>query len=94
VSAASLFIYWQARPDDAAGAEAAASAFQSQVRARHPGLQALLYRRQDADLERVTLMESYACAAGLPYALQAEADAALHAWALSGRHVEIFEAVG
>jgi hypothetical protein len=92
LSAVSLFIYWHASPADAVAAEAAARDFQTRCRARHPGLQAHLFRRQEAGAARVTLMETYACVAGLPSSLQADADAALSHWAGSGRHVEVFEA--
>ena len=91
MSEVSLFIYWHVAPADAAAAEAAARDFQARCRIQYPGLQAHLFRRQDGDRARVTLMETYACAAGVPNTLRADAETALTRWALSGRHVEIFE---
>ena len=88
-----LFIYWHTAPESADAAVAAAQAFQANARARHPGLQARLYRRHDADRGRVTLMETYASAAGLPAELASEAAQALAAWAPAGRQEERFEAL-
>jgi hypothetical protein len=93
LSVASLFIYWHVAPEDAAAAEVAARDFQAVCRMKHPGLQAHLFRRQDGDGARVTLMETYVHAAGVPGTLQADAETALTRWALSGRHVEVFEPV-
>lgn len=88
-----LFVYWHTAPERADAATVAAQAFQAQARARHPGLQARLYRRHDADRARVTLMETYASPVGLPAELVGEAAQALAAWAPAGRHEERFEAL-
>jgi len=91
LSPSELFVYWHVAPEQAAAAEAATRDFQSQACARHPGLQARLYRRRDGERARVTLMETYASPNGLPPDLAEVAADALAAWAASPRHVERFE---
>lgn len=95
--ARSLFVYWKTPRATMAPAAAAVAGAQRELVARHPGLQARLYRRADADdgAEPATLMETYACDGGIDEALgQAigeAADRAGAAYRLGPRHVEVFE---
>ena len=92
-----LFIYWKLDAGRTAEATAAASRLQAGLQARHPGLQAGLYRRADVPGGVATLMETYAHPAGVEAPLQAaiEADAAvaLQDWCTGPRHVEVFESI-
>jgi hypothetical protein len=93
----SLFIYWHVLPAQAHAAEAATRAFQAQVHLEGAGVHGALYRRQEDDASRVTLMETYAAESGLSPDLQktlvANSAQALAHWALKGRHVEVFSPV-
>lgn len=86
----SLFVYWRVRAEDAASAESAVQAWQADLMARAPGLQASLWRREEAERPgQVTLMEVYA---DVPAALESElaAGAVLADWQQGPRHVERF----
>ena len=92
-----LFIYWKVRSQDTAQAAAAAARMQKALRARHPDLQAALYRRAHEHGDEATLMETYAQRGGVGADLQAaiEAVAAQHlqGWCAGPRHIEVFEAL-
>ncbi len=90
-----LYVYY--RVDSAAAAKTveAVAAMQQRLRDAHPTLQAELLRRPPQSGQPVTLMETYAAAAGVDDALAAAIEAAAQSVpALRGvaRHVEVFEA--
>lgn len=92
-----LFIYYRATIENASVLHAAALALQSELQARHPGLQARLLRRPEASNGLHTWMETYAAPQspqGITESLQAEIEAAAHtrlASLIAGlRHTESF----
>lgn len=96
-----LFIYYKARPEDAAALQAAVETGQAALRSRHPGLVARLLRRREASSDgTITWMETYAMshaaqAGGVSAAVERDIEAAserLGAWLVGARHVEVFEA--
>jgi hypothetical protein len=96
-----VFIYYRVSAADALAAIDAAKRMQTALRARHPGLEAQLMRRTDDRDPNPTLMETYAfdaraCREGIDVDLRANiercAAAALSAWIIGGRHVEVFDA--
>ncbi len=91
-----LFVYWKTDRAVAAAALDGMAVFQQQLRQRHAGLRARLYRRAEEAGTTVTLMETYARPGGIDAALQAAivdaAAAAGGAWCLGQRHVEVFDA--
>jgi hypothetical protein len=92
-----LFIYWRTAPHDAAAAIQAVAAAQAALRQAHPGLQARLLQRSDADGAQVTLMETYGRAArGIDLALQDAIETAAGStarWRVGARHLEVFDAL-
>jgi hypothetical protein len=91
-----LFIYWRVPRADADEAVTAVRCVQAALRERQPGLKARLYRRDDADRDTVTLMETYGggddgIGSGLQAAIQAAVEPACTPWCLDERHVEVFE---
>ena len=97
-----LFIYYRVDPDQAPQAAAAVAELLRDLRARHPGLRARLWRRTDPDtLGLQTWMETYeldpdAFAQGIDCALQGEIQARaamlLGPWLAGPRQVEVFAA--
>jgi hypothetical protein len=94
-----LFVYYRARPSDAAAMLAAVQRLQTLLRDRYPGLRTRLLRRPDADdHELQTWMETYATdppSDGVSTEMQAaiEAEARMLAPLIQGeRHVEVFVA--
>jgi hypothetical protein len=89
-----LFVYYRVAEATLDSACAAALAMQADLCAAYPGLQARLLRRPEAADGRCTLMETYACTAGVGAALQTAIDqaagAALASWQLGERHTEVF----
>ena len=100
-----LFVYYRIRPEAAADAAAAVTAWQARLRERHPGLTTRLLQRppfERGDGASPTWLEIYAMGAaaapaGLGLALQAEIEAeaaAVLGDRLQGpRQVEVFEPV-
>jgi hypothetical protein len=90
-----LFIYYRVDAGLAHDAIAAAAALQAELRARHPGLEAMLMRRPGVSEGSVTLMETYAldAPAGVDAALEADIErcARERLGASIVRHVEVFE---
>lgn len=94
-----LFVYYRLDPGaDAAAVIAAVQAAQRELTATQPGLQARLYRRQDAGV--VTVMETYACdrPQGVDAALQDRIERRLAAAlvphpSVGPRHLEAFDPV-
>jgi hypothetical protein len=89
-----LYVYWRCDAAQADVVLAAARAMQRTLRAHWPALVArLLVRTTDAQGE-MTVMETYATAAGIDTALEqhieASAAAALSGWCRGKRHVEVF----
>lgn len=94
-----LFVYYRVHSQNMESAVLAVQQQQHQLRAGHPGLQAMLMHRSDADLAQATLMEIYVSAAGdvhgLPVAALAQEIESAMARALHGllagpRHTEEF----
>lgn len=89
-----LFIYYRAPQENASALHAEVSRMQTELRARHPGLQARLLRRPEAADGLHTWMETYALPQeGLNDALQGEIETAARAWShwiVGPRHVERF----
>jgi hypothetical protein len=92
-----LFIYYRARPADAAALQAGMLAWHTNLQARHPGLQARLLRRPEPADGWHTWMEIYALPQspdGISTALQSDIEDAavqlLARWQTSPRHVEVF----
>ncbi|MCW7540620.1 DUF4936 family protein [Aquabacterium sp. A7-Y] len=88
-----LFIYYRIASADAALALRAAGAMQDALRARHPGLQAELWRRPQEKDGVQTWMEIYMQAEGVGPVLEAEIAAAAEAlspWLQGPRHTEVF----
>lgn len=94
-----LFIYYRVRIADAPVALAAVQQLQTELRARHQGLQARLLQRPEPDHDLLTWMETYAIeptARGITVEMQTDIEA--HAKALllpliqGERHTEVFVA--
>lgn len=89
----SLFIYYRIASTEAAAARADVEAVQDTLRARHPGLQAGLWRRPQEKDGMQTWMETYTHPAGVDEAVEADIAAAalpLARWLQGPRHVEVF----
>ncbi|MET0333917.1 MAG: DUF4936 family protein [Rhizobacter sp.] len=93
-----LFIYYRATQENASVLHAEVSRMQSDLRARHPDLQARLLRRPEAADGLHTWMETYAAPShphGISDALRREIDTAALALASlieGARHSEGFDA--
>ena len=90
-----LFIYYRATQENASVVHAQVSRMQTELRVRHPGLQARLLRRPEAADGRHTWMETYSSPDGIDSALQAAIETAALALApfIDGsRHLEGFDA--
>lgn len=98
-----LFVYWKVPSAQSPAAEAAVRSALAVLRQRHPQLQCRLWAREAeaggaagaaAQATTHTWMESYSSAElGIHPALQAQIDAAHHAWASDfgiQRHTEVF----
>lgn len=92
-----LFIYYRATIENASVLHAAALALQSELQARHPGLQARLLRRPEPTNGLHTWMETYAAPQspqGITESLQSEIETAariqLAALTTGPRHTESF----
>ena len=89
----SLFIYYRLASADAPSLRREVEAMQETLRARHPGLQAGLWRRPQEKDGMQTWMETYTHPAGVSAAIEADIAAAALPWSprLQGpRHVEVF----
>jgi Domain of unknown function (DUF4936) len=91
---AQVFVYYRVRAADAAEAIAAAQACQARLRLTLPGLACTLSRRAEDAGEHLTLMETYAHAGGVAPAGQRDIErqmrAAIEAWLIGERHIEVF----
>jgi hypothetical protein len=90
-----LFIYYRATQENASVLHAEVSRMQSELRARHPGLQARLLRRPQAADGLHTWMETYSSPDGIGDALKSAIDTAALALApliQGSRHTEEFTA--
>lgn len=90
-----LFIYYRATQENASVLHAQVSRMQTELRARHPGLQARLLRRPQAADGLHTWMETYSSPDGISDTLKSAIDAAAHAltpWIEGPRHTEEFDA--
>ena len=91
---AQVFVYYRVRAASAAAAIAAVQAGQADLRVTLPGLACTLSRRADEAAEHLTLMETYAHATGVTAAAQHDIErqmrAALEAWLVGERHIEVF----
>jgi hypothetical protein len=90
-----LFIYYRATQENASVLHAEVSRMQTELRERHPGLQARLLRRPEAANGRHTWMETYSSPDGIDSALQAAIETAalaLTPWIDGPRHTEEFDA--
>jgi hypothetical protein len=90
------YVYYRVPVDRLDAATQAATAMQSGLRERHPGLGTALLRRPEVKDGRVTLMEVYALAGAdldgpLAGAIEAWAAAAMAPWTDGARHVETFD---
>ena len=88
-----LFIYYRATQENASVLHAEVSRMQTQLRERHPGLQARLLRRPDAADGLHTWMETYSSPDGISDALQGAIETAalaLAPWIAGPRHIERF----
>lgn len=98
MAAASLFVYYRVPAHLAEAAMLAARRLHDGLRARHPTLQAGLWRRPEVVDARITLMETYAAPGGIDDVLRAEIEAeatrALAGHVDGARHVEVFERCG
>lgn len=88
------YVYWRLRAETLPAAARAMAAFQEQLRARHPGLQARLLSKMDSGDAEATLMEVYTLPGGVSSTLdQAVADEGGRVaapWCLGQRHIERF----
>lgn len=90
-----LFIYYRATQENASVLHAQVSRMQTELRARHPGLQARLLRRPQAADGLHTWMETYSSPDGINDSLKRAIDHAALALAplIQGtRHTEEFDA--
>ncbi|MBL0726666.1 DUF4936 family protein [Piscinibacter sp. HJYY11] len=90
-----LFIYYRATQENASVLHAQVSRMQTELRVRHPGLQARLLRRPEAADGLHTWMETYSSPDGIDGALQAAIEHAalsLAPWIEGARHTERFDA--
>ena len=91
---AQVFVYYRVSAADAAAAIAAVQVCQAHFRLASPGLVCTLSRRADDAAEHLTLMETYAHADGVTAAVQRDIErqmrAALEAWLVGERHIEVF----
>ena len=91
----SLFIYYRVAVTRAAAAFQAAQALQLELRDRHPGLVAVLWRRPGEQDGMQTWMETYTHPEGVSPELEALIIAAAQNfqrdWIQGPRHVEVFE---
>ena len=91
---AQVFVYYRVRAADAAAAIAAVRAGQAHLRLSLPGLACTLSRRADDAAEHLTLMETYAHADAVTAAAQRDIErqmrAAIEAWLIGERHIEVF----
>lgn len=90
-----LFIYYRATQENASVLHAQVSRMQTELRVRHPGLQARLLRRPEAADGLHTWMETYSSPDGIDDALQAsieDAALSLAPWIEGPRHTERFDA--
>ncbi|WOB10809.1 DUF4936 family protein [Piscinibacter gummiphilus] len=90
-----LFIYYRATQENASVLHAQVSRMQTELRARHPGLQARLLRRPQAADGLHTWMETYSSPDGIDSALQGAIESAalaLAPWIEGPRHTEEFDA--
>lgn len=90
-----LFIYYRATQENASVLHAQVSRMQTELRARHRGLQARLLRRPEAADGLHTWMETYSSPDGIDSALQAAIESAalaLAPWIEGSRHIERFDA--
>ena len=91
---AQVFVYYRVRAAGAAAAISAVQAGQADLRVTLPGLACTLSRRADEAAEYLTLMETYAHADGVTAAAQRDIErqtrAAISAWLVGERHIEVF----
>lgn len=89
-----LFVYYRVAEADAAAAAEVIKRCQTELRLAQPGLQCQLWRRPEAPMGEVTLMETYAAPGGIDEALaqriEALAAQALSPWMRGTRHTEVF----
>ena len=89
-----VFVYYRVRVADGAAAIAAAQAGQAHLRVTLPGLACTLSRRVDDAAEHLTLMETYAHGDAVTAAAQRDIErqmrAAIEAWLVGERHIEVF----
>jgi hypothetical protein len=89
-----MYVYYRVRPADAPQAIATVRRLQADWQAARPDLACTLSQRATNTADAVTLMETYACASGLPQAWQQEiersASMQLATWLVGGRQVEVF----
>ena len=94
-----VFVYYRVAEDRADAVRALVSDMQADLRQRHPGLDARLLRRPEADGGVWTWMETYAwpqCLQGVTREIQSEIEAAARVGGLAAllegaRHGEVFE---
>jgi hypothetical protein len=90
------YVYYRVPAAALPAAVDAATAMQTSLRQRFPGLSTALLRRPEVTAERATLMEVYALSgreldAEIAAAIEAQATAVLSRWTEGQRHVETFE---
>ena len=90
-----LYVYYRVAAGDALAAIEAVTALHVAWRESMPGLECWLQRRDEvASTPESTLMETYACADGLPAAwlavIESQAGERLAPWLHSERHIERF----
>lgn len=91
-----LYVYYRVADADLAACVQAVHGFQAALALAHDGLRCGLLQRADGldEQGRHTLMETYAAAQGIDFALQQHiahaADAALSLLVVGPRHVEVF----
>ena len=91
---AQVFVYYRVRAADGTAAIAAVQAGQARLKVTLPGLACTLSRRVDDAAEHLTLMETYARGDGVTAAAQRDIErqmrAAIEAWLVGERHIEVF----
>ena len=85
-----LYVYYRVPQQALATTLEAVRTMHAMLIAAHPGLQAELLRRPELRDGEVTLMETYAAAAGISPAMQARIEHAAHALP-QPRHTESFD---